>query len=129
MAGTLTVDTLNTSTGVLATQNGMSGIAKAWATFSGGSGTPVLAGSFNVSSVTYSTGVFTVNFTTAMPNANYSVVSSGKFDASYHGLVTVRTQTTGSVGVMCMTGSTIATYLSSAYYENVYELINVAVFA
>jgi hypothetical protein len=72
MAGALTIDTLNASTNVLATQNGMTGIAKAWVTFQGASGT-VLAG-FNMSSVTRnSTGIYTLNFTTAMANANYAV--------------------------------------------------------
>jgi hypothetical protein len=71
MAGRVVVSTLNNDTGVLATQNGMTGIAKAWVNFNG-SGT--IAGSFNVSSVTVrATGNFTVNFTTAMPNANYAV--------------------------------------------------------
>jgi hypothetical protein len=75
MAGKVVVSTLNDDTGVLATQNGMTGIAKAWVQFAGASGT--IAGSFNVSSVTRaSAGFFTVNFTTAMPNANYAVSGS-----------------------------------------------------
>ena len=70
--GTLAVDTLNSSTGVLASQNGMTGIAKAWVNFAGASGS--LNNSFNISSVTRnSTGVYTINFATAMPNANYVV--------------------------------------------------------
>ena len=72
MAGALTISTLNNDTGVLATQNGMTGIAKAWVNFNG-TGTPAINGSFNVSSITDNgTGDYTVNFTTAMPNANYS---------------------------------------------------------
>jgi hypothetical protein len=71
MAGQLTVDTLKASTGVLATQNGMTGIAKAWVQFNG-QGTVAINGSFNVSSITDNgTGDYTVNFTTAMPNINY----------------------------------------------------------
>ena len=70
MAGQLTIDTLRASTGVLATQNGMTGIAKAWVNFAGATGT--INGSFNVSSVTRSSaGNYTVNFTTAMANTNY----------------------------------------------------------
>jgi hypothetical protein len=73
MAGALTISTLNDSSGVLATQNGMTGIAKAWVNFDG-TGTPAIRGSFNVSSITDNgTGDYTVNFTTAMPNANYSI--------------------------------------------------------
>jgi len=75
-AGTITtgtVTTLNALSGVLATQNGMTGIAKAWVNFDG-TGTPSIRGSFNVSSITDNgTGDYTVNFTTAMPNANYSI--------------------------------------------------------
>lgn len=75
MAGTLTVSTLNNDTGVLATQNGMTGIPKAWVLYNGVAQT--ITGSFNVSSVTYnSTGNYTVNFTTAMPNANYAVAGT-----------------------------------------------------
>jgi len=72
MAGQLTIDTLRASSGVLATQNGMTGIAKAWVQFVGGT-SPSINGSFNVSSVTYvATGVYQINFTTAMSNSNYA---------------------------------------------------------
>jgi hypothetical protein len=74
MAGQITVSTIRDDTGVLATQNGMTGIAKAWVNFDG-TGTPSIRGSFNVSSITDNgTGYYTVNFTTVMPNANYSMV-------------------------------------------------------
>jgi hypothetical protein len=78
MAGQLTVDQLRASTGVLATQNGMTGIAKAWVQFLGGTSSPLtINGSFNVSSVTRTAlGKYVMNFTTAMPNINYSVTSS-----------------------------------------------------
>jgi hypothetical protein len=73
MAGALTISTLNNDTGVLATQNGMTGIAKAWVSWAGNTGT--VNGSFNVSSVTrVATGRYTVSFTTALPNTDYAVV-------------------------------------------------------
>jgi hypothetical protein len=76
MAGQLTIDTLKASSGVLATQNGMTGIAKAWVNFNGT--TAAINGSFNVSSITANaTGRYTVNLTTAMANTNYCVVVSG----------------------------------------------------
>jgi hypothetical protein len=69
------VTTLNATSGVLATQNGMTGIAKAWVNYN--SATSTLINSFNVSSITYSaSGIQTINFTTAMPNANYAVSGS-----------------------------------------------------
>jgi hypothetical protein len=72
MAGRLTISTLNNDTGVLATQNGMTGIAKAWVVFNGSTGA-VNGTSFNVSSVTVNgSNDYTVNFTTAMPNVNYA---------------------------------------------------------
>ena len=78
MAGRVVVSTLNNDTGVLNTQNGMAGIPKAWVYFDGQtSSTATIIGSFNVSSVTRnSTGNYTTNFTTAMPNTNYAWVSS-----------------------------------------------------
>ena len=89
MAGTLTVDALKASTGVLATQNGMTGIAKAWCNWQGGEGNTAgtINQSFNVSSITVNTsGDYTVNFTTTMANANY-VVSGGasRVDATTYG--------------------------------------------
>jgi hypothetical protein len=73
MAGKVVVSTLNNDTGVLATQNGMTGIAKAWVNFNGTS-TVAIRDSFNVSSITDNgTGDYTINFTTAMPNANYVI--------------------------------------------------------
>jgi hypothetical protein len=81
MAGQLTIDTLKASSGVLATQNGMTGIAKAWVNFSCPSTTVTVNSSFNVSSVTRNaSGDYTLNFTTALTDANYAVgtaVSSG----------------------------------------------------
>ena len=72
---TATVTTLNAPSGVLATQNGMTGIAKAWAMINGGAGT-VTAG-FNVSSVTRnSTGNYTINYTTALSSASYAVLAT-----------------------------------------------------
>jgi len=76
MAGKIVASTINDDTGVLATQNGMTGIAKAWVAFNG-TGTPAINGSFNVSSITDNgTGEYTVNFTTAMPNTNYATTCS-----------------------------------------------------
>ena len=69
------VTTLNAPSGVLATQNGMTGICKAWV-FYKGIATVGIQGSFNVSSVTYvSTGVYTIIMTTALPNSNYAVTT------------------------------------------------------
>ena len=83
MAGALTISTLNNDTGVLATQNGMTGIPKAWINFSSPSSTVTINNSFNISSVTRnSVGDWTCNFTTAMPNANYVVAGCARIQNS-----------------------------------------------
>ena len=67
--------TFNDST----TQTSASGVAKAWVNFNGADGSR--RASYNVSSVTRNgTGDFTVNFTTAMVDANYAVVGIGMTD-------------------------------------------------
>jgi hypothetical protein len=51
-------------------------LCKAWVNFNGTS-TVAIRGSYNVSSITDNgTGDYTVNFTTAMPDANYSISGS-----------------------------------------------------
>lgn len=50
---------------------------RAWVNFDASSGTPAIRSSFNVTSITDNgVGDFTINFTTAMPNANYSPMMS-----------------------------------------------------
>jgi hypothetical protein len=95
---TATITTLNAPSGPLATQNGMTGIARAWAQFAG-SGT--INGSFNISSITkVTTGRYTVVFTTAMPNANYSIVFgiSGQNSTSGNGRIVMNTNTSANGG-------------------------------
>jgi hypothetical protein len=106
MAGALTISTLNNDTGVLATQNGMTGIPKAWVNFNG-TGTVAIRSSFNVSSITDNgTGDYTVNFTTAMPNTNFDV--NGTCSNIVNNCPTVydnsptRARTTSSVSVRTM---------------------------
>lgn len=104
MAGQLTIDTLSASSGVLATQNGMTGIAKAWVNFNGTVATPTITASFNVGSVTkLGTGYYTVNFTTSMASAAYAVnVTAGTItgdDPSIAVISTSTPQTASSVTV------------------------------
>jgi hypothetical protein len=109
MAGQLTIDTLKASSGVLATQNGMSGIAKAWVNFVGGTGS--INNSFNVSSVTRTaTGAYTINFSTAMPTANYSMVAIGSIASGGYVVSTALPYNT--------TPSTTACSIISLYYPS-----------
>ena len=75
---TLRVDTVSNAAGSGSPDVGIntSGIAKAWVNFNG-TGTVAIRGSFNVSSITDNgTGNYTVNFATAMADANYQVSMS-----------------------------------------------------
>jgi hypothetical protein len=121
-ASTITgVSTLNAASGVLATQNGMTGIAKAWVNFNG-TGTVAINNSFNVSSITDNgTGDYTVNFTTAMPNAFFVTQLTGNNSgarSNTYGYTTA--QTTSSVAIKFADDQSTLTDVSSA---------NVAIFS
>ena len=94
MAGTVVADTLQAaSTSTLVIKNGVANtpptiqdsagtqigtFCRAWVNFNG-TGTVAIRASFNVTSITDNgTGDYTVNFTTAMPDANYAVVSTAQ---------------------------------------------------
>lgn len=66
------------------------GVARAWVNFNG-TGTVAVRSAFNVSSITDNgTGAYTVNFTTAMDDANYAVIAtSGDNAASNYRVVQV----------------------------------------
>jgi hypothetical protein len=115
MAGSLTISTLKDSSGVLATQNGMTGIAKAWVQFAGATAT--IAGSFNVSSVTRaSTGDYTINFTTAMANANYALVACCDTYLASNAPTVVNTFNGGTYTTSAV--RIITTYASSTNYQD-----------
>jgi hypothetical protein len=107
MAGQLTIDTLKASSGVLATQNGMTGIAKAWVNWDGQTSPYTnIRSYFNVSSITYNaTGDYTINFTTALANANASCVGT----SAYNYLA----KSTGDIGATGMLSTTQAWYQNS----------------
>lgn len=127
MAGTLTLDTLKTSSGVLSVQNGITGIAKAWVQFVGANGT--INQSFNVSSVTRNaTGQYTVNYTTALPNSNPTVMANLNgntmtFGAS--GTPSVVNGTNTTTTSVIWTGYTVS---GNAYSANDYNSVGVVVF-
>jgi len=66
----------NSGYGSVATAYG----CRAWVNFDASSGTPSIRGSGNVSSITDNgTGDFTVNFSNAMPDRNYVVLTEGNW--------------------------------------------------
>lgn len=74
--------------------------ARAWVNFNG-TGTVAIRASGNVSSITDNgTGDYTVNFTNAMPDANYSVVTGGtRSDGAQSTILGMITTTTPSTTV------------------------------
>ena len=76
MAGTLTLSTLSDGTNSTSVTNAIKGSAKAWVNFYGLSSAEIRA-SYNVSSITRNgSGDYTINFTNAMPDANYAMTGS-----------------------------------------------------
>ena len=107
---TLTTPTLTTPTIDSAQVPTISGTAplymcRAWVNFNG-TGTVAILASGNVSSITDNgVGDYTVNFTTAMPDANYcSVANSSKYDTNNDG--NQRTTVGGYVGALQTSGAT-----------------------
>lgn len=82
---------------------------RAWVNFNG-TGTPAIRASGNVSSITDNgTGNYTVNFTTAMPNADYAAVSGFQTPA-WPAVTHEYLYSTGSVTVQCAAGVTPTFY-------------------
>ena len=91
---------------------------RAWVNFNG-TGTPAIRASGNVTSITdNNTGDYTVNFTTAMPDANYSVTTSGfesqgSYVTSGFGIRSGTAPTTSSVRGSCV--SYAGSYVDPTY--------------
>ena len=82
MAGTLTISTLSDGTNSTSSTNCIQGSAKAWVNFNGIT-TATIRASYNVSSITYNAaGDYTLNFTTALADANYAPVCMTSSDAT-----------------------------------------------
>lgn len=102
---TTTLSTLD-GTATVPVNTVVNGSAKAWVNFNG-TGTVAIRASFNVSSITdNSTGNYTVNFTTAMPDVNYAVVVTSDLASDGSVIVAntndfVTARTTSSVRMGC----------------------------
>jgi len=98
MAGTIVASTINNDTGIFSTNNAYLGIAQAWVNYNGSAKT--ITNSFNVSSVTYnSTGNYTINFSTAMSNANYVMAGSSGSAGNFPASLGTLSQSTTSISV------------------------------
>ena len=129
MAGTITATTIqNDTSSPPAFRNNtveIGRLCRAWVNYNGVAQT--VTGSFNVSSVTYnSTGIYTVNFTTAMPNALYATLVSGARgtanDDFRSGVKQGGTYSTTAVQVFSGVASSGGTYVDS-------NPLNVSVFS
>jgi len=109
--GSALVDTIQSSTAGTAPQfndgNGtqVGTLCRAWVNYNGVT-TTTIRGSFNVSSITRSSaGIYVINLTNAMPDANYSanVTSNGFLTASRGVYIAALngTQTSTTLGVTC----------------------------
>jgi hypothetical protein len=110
---TLVAQTISNGTVSTSSANVIQGSAKAWVSFNG-TGTVAIRASYNVSSITDNgTGDYTVNFTNALPDANYSVVGSASNNNTY-GSIIVNINSTSSGGNLTSNPTTSATRLTVA---------------
>jgi len=132
MAGTLIANTINTDTGLFSTNNAYSGIAKAWVQFGGGTTytAGAINGSFNVSSVTVNgTGDYTINFATAMTNANYCALANSSCNSAGANIAGVQIFGYSGANFQAPTTSSYRFGITnSAYSANNSNLICTAVF-
>ena len=95
---------------------------KAWVNFNG-TGTVAIRATFNVSSITDNgTGNYTVNFTTAMPDANYACVFGAGDTAIASGVPLTYITTTSTAA------QTFRTYNYSGGSQFDVPVLNVAIF-
>ena len=89
--------------------------ARAWVNFNG-TGTVAIRAAGNVSSITDGgTGVYTVNFTTAMPDANYAVTTNGCRPGGNGTVIGSAGGTTSGADVQCR----VSTSMGAAADESV----------
>ena len=110
------VDSLTTASGSAPSYS-----ARAWVNFNG-TGTVAIRASGNVSSITDNgTGDYTVNFTTAMPDANYAAAAQANTAASYGYTAFERnSKATSSYRVQCAT--------TNAYTSTDCDQVTVSIF-
>ena len=134
MAGIVVADTLQAdSTSTLVLKNGVANtpptvqdsagtqigtFCRAWVNFNG-TGTVAVRASFNVRDITDNgTGDYTVNFTNALPDANYSFVITGTYGSANSFSITAPTTT----------AARLSTYVTTTGNNQDQAFISVAVF-
>ena len=85
MAGTITVGTISDGTNSASATDAIKGSARAWVNFDSREATLSVRSSYNVSSVTDNgAGDYTMNFSTAMPDANYVFTTNHQDNPGYY---------------------------------------------
>ena len=119
-----TLNTVNITNGTdsITVEGAVKGSAKAWVNFNG-TGTVAIRASYNVSSITDNgTGDFTVNFATALVDANYATVASAGRGTPGSALVSPSYSTAPAAG-----SHRIGTYSVAGTLQD-YDYIFVAIF-
>tara|TARA_R110000764_G_scaffold194379_1_gene279690 strand:+ start:250 stop:618 length:369 start_codon:yes stop_codon:yes gene_type:complete len=109
---TIKVGTLLAADGSTTTQPSIPALdtrmASAWVNFNG-TGTVAIRRAFNVSSITDNgVGNFTINFTTAMVDANYSAIAAQDVSTSYSNSVMLDSYTTTTIKMYVYSGNASA---------------------
>jgi hypothetical protein len=115
----------NSGYGSVATAYG----CRAWVNFNG-TGTPAIRASGNVTSITdNNTGDYTINFTTAMPDANYAVNGTVNTFATNNGSITCAVSGSSSGTVITLKSTTQVRIVTASAIGN-FDLadVNVSVF-
>lgn len=125
---TLTVGTIKSnSTSPPAIQNSsgteIGTLCRAWVNFDGTLATPITPrASFNISSVTKAgTGQYTINFTTAMSNANYSAPASCSLNNTISGVDngSMQPKTYSTTSLVFQTSDATNNTLQDCFFVNV----------
>ena len=111
---TIKTETLSTpSNATVPVDTVVNGTAKAWVNFNG-TGTVAIRRAFNVSSITDNgTGLYTVNFTTAMVDANYAIVMYNNGSTTENSATAFNNQYTGGVGNFTTSSVQVSSYNAS----------------
>ena len=124
MAGQLTIATLSDGVNSTSSTNCIQGSAKAWVNFNGASGaSPVIRASYNISSVVRnSTGYYTVNFTNALTDANYCIVTSMGGTTSGSAPLSISSNLSGPNTPVTPTTNAFALIACSQYNNGLYDI-------
>jgi len=132
---TIKTETLSTpSNATVPVDTVVNGTAKAWVNFDG-TGTVAIRRAFNVSSITdRGTGSYHINFTTAMPDVNYSVVGNDIGSPDSWSGTTIVAANNSDIATYGMKTSGVSIILIDMYQPNGYpqrdmSVVSVAIFS